>query len=264
MKIALAQTAVVQGGFDKNLRDAEELAVRAKNTGAKLVVFPEMFVGGFNYPLNLQALREGRNFALDVAQMAARAGIYIAGSMPALDAGMHLPSNRMILANPDGKIEMFYDKIHLFGVFKEDKYVSGGEKIKVEETGIGRAGLAVCYDLRFPEMFLNMALKQARIILVSSAWPHPRMEHIRILARARAIENQFFVVCVNQAGVEDFGTKQTRYGGESCAIDPWGRTLCECKPNAPDLAFCDIDFSEVEEAHAKIPALGDRKPEFYK
>ena len=264
MKIALAQTSVRQAAFDENLENAAAAAKAAKAGGAELVVFPEMFLGGFSYPANKLALDRGRNFEGDVARMARDAGIFVAGSVPARAERSDLPANRMLLANPDGGIEMRYDKIHLFGVFNEDKYVAGGEGLSVGDTPLGRMGLSVCYDLRFPEMFVQMALRDARLVILSAAWPHPRMAHFRTLARARAIEMQGFFVCVNQAGPEDFGAKRILYGGESCAVDPWGETLCECRPDEPDLAFCEIDYRKAAEARARIPALDDRKPHFYR
>lgn len=263
MKIALAQTEVKQAAFDENMQKTLNIAKEAARQCAELVVFPEMFTGGFNYPENKTALSAGRDFVRDAAKIAKEAGIFLAGSVPARADSSDLPANRMLLISPEGKIEMHYDKVHLFGVFNEDRHVKGGERLAVQDTPVGRVGLAVCYDLRFPEMFVRLALRDARLILLSAAWPHPRMNHFKILARARAIETQSFVVAVNQAGPEDFGIKEIRYGGESCAIDPWGKTLCECAPDRADLKFCRIDFDEVAKAKARIPALDDRKPGVY-
>ena len=264
MKIALAQTAPKQTSFDENLNAALDIAKEAASKCAKLVVFPEMFTGGFHYPENKAALATGRNFAEEVAQIAKQAEIFVAGTVPALSENSDLPVNRLVIATPDGKIETHYDKIHLFGAFNENKYVASGESIHVKETSLGRLGLAICYDLRFPEMFVNMALKDANLIILSAAWPHPRMNHFRTLVRARAIETQSFVVAVNQAGVEDFGVRKIQYGGESCAIDPFGETICECKADAPDLQFCKVSFKKNVKAKERLCALADRKPHLYK
>lgn len=264
MKIALAQMNTDQADFDANLKRARSFAANAKFSGADLVLFPEMFLAGFNYAANKKALLEGRNFVSELQELAKEIDICLAGSVPALNTGDGRPSNRMLLINPQGEVILDYDKIHLFGNFNEDKYIKGGEQLKLADTPFGKVGLAVCYDLRFPEMFAKLTEKGAEIILHSSAWPHPRMEHFSILARARAIENQNFFISVNQAGGEHFGLRQINYGGDSCAIDPWGRTLCQCKSDVPDIAFCEIKLDEIQKSRTAISAQKDKKNQFYK
>ncbi len=263
MRIAIAQTAVEQHRFAENLEHAREFAGRAAEGGAELVVFPEMFLSGFHYGENKKALLAGADFVWEVRSLARGLGIAVAGSVPALDPGMDRPANRMLLASPAGEVWGSYDKLHLFGVFNENRHVHPGRSIEVADAPFAKTGLAVCYDLRFPEMFVKMALRGAELIILSAAWPHPRMEHIRLLARARALECQCFFIFSNQAGVETFGPNAMHYGGCSAAVDPWGKALCECAADAEDLKFCDIDFGLVEKARRQIPALGDRRPDVY-
>ncbi len=264
MKIALAQIETKQACFDENLSTISAYTKNAKIGNAELVVFPEMCISGFNYALNKKALNAGRNFTEDLCKIAKENSIYLAATVPALSSNSELPANRLIFINPKGELEFHYDKIHLFGLFNEDKYVADGKEILVKKTNLGDIGLAICYDLRFPEMFVQLALKGAQIVILPAAWPHPRMEHLKILCKARALENQNFLVCVNQAGSESFGTKINKYGGESCVISPMGITLASAKADEAELIFCDIDLEQIEEVRRRIPVFKDRKPLVYK
>ena len=169
----------------------------------------------------------------------------------------------MILASNRGEEIASYDKIHLFGVFRENRHVACGGSIAVKDTPLGRIGFAVCYDLRFPELFVQMAIQKADLILISAAWPHPRMEHIKTLAKARAIECQCFVAAANQAGDEHFGSNKISYCGSSAIFGPLGETVCECKKDEEDLQIGEVDLSLADAARAKIPVLSDRRPDLY-
>ena len=263
MKIALAQTPASKGDIAENFETALDFARMAKQGGAKLAVFPEMFLTGFNYEKNLNALKDGADFAEKLCAVALNNSMYVAGSVPWLEPGAEKPSNRMILAGPRGDILAGYDKIHLFGKFKEDLHVAGGAAPGIVETPFGKIGLTVCYDLRFAELYVSMALAGAEIILVSAAWPAERIKHFKALALARAIETQCFVACVNQAGPEDFGKKKICYGGGSAVFDPWGETVCGLGEE-PGVETCRINMPLIEKSRAEIPALKDRKPQYYR
>lgn len=263
MKIALVQMHVEQSRFDENLKRACEAVKKAKSRGAEFAILPEMFASGFNYGENKKAIASGRNFVRDFLEIAKENKIFLAGTVPHLEENSPKPSNRMIFASPDGEILASYDKIHLFGVFHEDRHISCGNSIVVKKMPFANIGFAVCYDLRFPEMFVNIAQKKADLIVVSTAWPHPRMGQLRTLMRARAIECQCFLACVNQIGVENFGSNKIEYCGSSAIIDPFGDALCECKKDAEDLQIADIDFEKPKIAREKIPVLSDRRPDIY-
>ena len=169
----------------------------------------------------------------------------------------------MLFVGADGNDIARYDKIHLFGVFRENKYVKAGGEIVVADSPFGKIGLAVCYDIRFPDIFVRMAKLGAKMIILSAAFPHPRSEHWRILSRARAIENQCFFVAVNRGGTENFGERQIKYFGMSAAIDPWGGVIAECPQDAESLAFADINPDEVDNIRAQIPSFADRRDDIY-
>jgi predicted amidohydrolase len=142
---------------------------------------------------------------------------------------------------------------------EEDQYLVPGDHLTQAETRWGSLGLAICYDLRFPEIFRAYAIAGARMVLLPSEWPHPRLEHWRTLIRARAIENQMFVIACNRVGV----SKETTFCGHSAIIDPWGETVIE-GGESPTLLTAEIDVDRVEEVQKKIPVLRDRRPEIYR
>ena len=265
MKIAMAQMAVAQADFAANLAKAKLFAARAKGDGADMLVLPEMFACGFNYKKNAEYLAQHQDEMLAEIKNAAKDnGIFLCGSLPFLEQNQSAPANRMLLITPSGEIAAHYDKAHLFSLFRENIHSRAGNEIVVADTPFGKIGLAVCYDLRFPEMFVQMAKRGAKLVIISAAWPYPRLEHWRVLVKARAIENQLFVAAVNQGGTENFAGKTLRYFGDSQTIDPWGETVASCGTDAPDaLAFAEIDFAQVEEVRARIPAFKDRRNDLY-
>lgn len=265
MRVALIQMSVLQGDFAANIARARALAQRAKDGGADMAVFPEMFVCGFNYKANAAYLEaNGNSIEGGIAGIAASCGIWLCGSVPHADAPGARPSNRMLLINDKGEVCAFYDKIHLFSLFNENSHSAAGGGIEVAETPWGRVALAVCYDVRFPDIFTAMALRGAQCVVLSAAWPHPRADHWLALAKARAIENQMFVVAANQGGSENFGSRKIEYCGLSRVFDPWGEEVAGCPADAPDaVAFADIDLSACADARAKMPSLRDRRPDVY-
>ena len=265
MKIALAQIAVEQANFQANISVASDFASKASEQKADLVMFPEMFVCGFNYKANATFLMQHQEkLVADVCNIAKQNNIWLCGSIPFISDKNLPPHNRMLLIDNTGKICATYDKLHLFSPFNENKHVSAGNKITVAETPFGKIGLAICYDLRFPEMWTAMMNAQAQIVLLSAAWPHPRLKHWQVLTSARAIENQFFVVAVNQCGIENFGGAKAQYFGASSAISPNGDIIACCKTDSEnELAFAEINLEEIDSARRKIPVQKDRRIDLY-
>ncbi len=264
MKIAIAQIDVIQGDFNANLEKVENIAKRAKNENADIVVFPEMFLCGFNYKKNLEYLKEnGLRAEERLREIAKENAICLCGTLPHLEDDDKSPSNRFLFVDSNGEILSKYDKIHLFSVFGEDKYVKRGDEIVVAQTQFGKIGFAICYDIRFPDIFVRMAKRGAKVIIISAAFPHPRSEHWKILARARAIENQCFVVAVNRGGVEKFGQNEIKYFGMSAVIDPWGSIVLECPQDEESLNFATINLDEVDNIRSQIPAFADRREDLY-
>jgi predicted amidohydrolase len=166
--------------------------------------------------------------------------------------------NTAVLFDKQGELLARYSKVHLFRLMDEDRYLTAGADLALAPSPWGPLGLAICYDLRFPEMFRRYALGGARILLLPSEWPHPRLAHWQTLLRARAIENQTFVVACNRVGL----AKGTEFFGHSCVIDPWGETIIE-GGESEMLLSTHIDTRRVDAVRAEIPILDDRRPDLY-
>ncbi len=263
LNISLAQMEVANSQPEVNLRQGELLIAEAARRGSDLICFPEMWTTGFNWA-NLERLAGEHEKALErVARMAKDHGIWINGSLAAFTEDGKV-SNTSVLFSPAGERIATYRKTHLFSPLSEEKHLAAGKTLGLADTPWGLTGLAICYDLRFPELFRSYALKGARIVFIPAAFPYPKLEHWKILVRARAIENQMFMVAVNQVGREDFGPEGTvTYFGDSVIIDPWGRTVIEAGETGEALVTATIDLDLVEEIRNKMQVLADRRPELY-
>lgn len=174
---------------------------------------------------------------------------FLSGSM------LEMPGRRIFnsafVIGPTGKLLGSYRKIHLFPLTGEHRNFTPGNKIQVVKLPQGKLGLAICYDLRFPEMFRELSRRGARILFIPSAWPRERLDHFRALLKARAIENQCFVVAVNKCGPERDGLV---FAGHSMVLDPWGRILGEMGARKGILRMT-IDLGRVQEIRKRFPFL---------
>ncbi len=142
--------------------------------------------------------------------------------------------------------------------------MASGEKLVMTETPWAKIGLSICYDLRFPEMFRTYALKGAEMVILPAGFPHPRLDHWRTLLKARAIENQMFMVAVNQVGDEVLGGRfgTLSYFGHSCVIDPWGGFVAEAGEQEM-LLTVTIDLAKVSEVRNLMKIFRDRRTDLY-
>lgn len=229
---------------------------RAACDGADLVVLPELWLAG---AFDIHASKE---FAepLDGPLVAAFSDIAAQertwlhmGSFPERDAAGHT-FNTSVLFDPDGTIAATYRKVHLFGFDGgEPSVMSAGEDYVVVDTPLGKTGLATCYDLRFPEQFRALVDAGAESFLITSGWPTKRIEHWRVLLRARAIENLAWVVASNGVGIQN----GTALGGYSAVIDPLGEVVVEADGSQQVLTG-EVEVSTAQEWRDTFPALGDR------
>ena len=236
-------------------RVTEQVAELADS--ADLVVLPEMWaVGAFNAHLfmgNAQA-RDG-DFAQRMSELAKQGGFWLhAGSMPELHEGG--VSNTSLLFDPDGNLAAHYRKVHLFGFDEgEAAAVVPGDRIMTVATPLGTTGLSTCYDLRFPELYRMQCSAGATAFLVPSGWPAPRIEHWRLLCRARAVENQAVLVGCNavgrHAGVE--------MGGHSVIVAASGEVLAEAGSTDEEVITAELDPDSVQELRSAFPVLADRR-----
>jgi predicted amidohydrolase len=141
---------------------------------------------------------------------------------------------------------------------KEDLYLQPGSSPLVMDLPWGKTAMAICYDLRFPELFRRYALEGAQMVILPAEWPAERIEHWRTLVQARAIENQYYIVATNTCG-EIGGTV---FGGHSMLVDPWGKVLIEAG-DEPGLFTVEIELERVEQIRQRIPVFEDRRPELY-
>ncbi len=257
LTISLAQIDITLGDSAANLEKAAAWTAEAARRGSDLIVFPEMWTTGFDWD-NLDALAGQQEAVLaEVAALAKKHKLWLNGSMLALNENGQA-TNTSILYNPAGEQAALYRKIHLFGVMNEDQYLAPGQHLTTVETAWGQSGLAICYDLRFAEMFRSYALKGVNMVYLPAEWPLPRLAHWRTLLRARAIENQMYIVAVNRVGIEG----DYHFFGHSAIIDPWGNAIVE-GGESELLLTAAIETNMVAEVRRKIPVFADRRPELY-
>ena len=199
LSVAALQFNIKLGDIESNLNQATTGLKLVSAAGARLAVLPEMWSAGYDYRrLNDHAGETPRILEL-LCQLSRDQDMVIVGSLPE-KVGDKIFNTATVIDG--GKIKGSYRKLHMFSTMGEDRFLSPGDSTLVVPTSIGRIGVAICYDLRFPELFRKMALEGAEVICVPAEWPIPRQEHWRTLLRARAIENQLFVVAANCCGIQ--------------------------------------------------------------
>ena len=240
----------------ENLRRAELLAARAAAAGARLAALPEMFATGFSMAPervapHAGAIRDG------LADIARRHDLWLAGGYaePGPEGGR--PRNACSLVGPDGAEALRYHKIHPFSHAGEDAHYDGGRALPTATVEGLRVTALICYDLRFPEPF-RTAAERTDLFLVVANWPAARRDAWRTLLRARAIENQAYVLGVNRVGSGD----GLDYAGDSALIGPLGEVLATCAEDAGVL-LGTVDAASVVAARARFSFLADRRPEVY-
>lgn len=248
---------IALGDPRKNYARVQEWTAEAARRGAHIVVFPELWSTGYALDRG-QELSQALNTGLfaEVASLAGQNKISIVGSM--LEKRGSEIANSAAFMSPNGRVMGVYRKIHLFRLMDEDRWLQAGESPLAMDLPWGRTALAICYDLRFPELFRRYAVEGAKLILIPAEWPLARVEHWRTLLQARAIENQCYIVAVNTCG--DIGG--TVFGGHSMIVDPWGKIVVEAG-ETPALLNAEIEMDAVEEIRQRIPVFEDRRPELY-
>jgi len=255
--ISLAQIDVARGQPEENLEKARRWVAEARRRGSDIIIFPELWASGYDLPnADRYAAPLGEGIFAQVADLARQHGIYITGSL--LEAREGRVYNTAPLFDPRGELVGCYSKAHLFRLMEEEKYLAPGGEAPVFELPWGPTALAICYDLRFPELFRRYALGGARLVLLCAAWPHPRLAHWRTLLRARAIENQYFVAACNRVGQDESG----HFCGRSAVLDPWGEAVIEAGEQEV-LLTVTIDLARVDAVRETIPVFKDRRPEVY-
>jgi len=259
--VQLTSTADREG----NLATADRLTREAAAAGAELVVLPEKWAvlgtpeetAAGAEPFDGPALRWA-------AAIARELGIdLVAGSIAERVTGADRGSNTSVHFGPDGEEKAVYRKVHMFDVevggttYRESENEAPGEELVVSETAAGvELGLSICYDLRFPELYRILAVRGARVLVVPAAFTlATTREHWEVLLRARAIEDQAFVVAANQVGEH---AKGYRSGGRSMIVDPWGLVLAQA-PDSETFAIAELDLERQQEIRRTLPSLANRR-----
>ncbi len=283
--IVAAVQMVSKANVTENLQTAGRLIAAAANTGAALVVLPENFAVLDGGPLAQFAEREGDSngqIQKFLATQAARHQIFlVAGTIPLVSRPVQFSAEgnfsaevslitdgrvrpASLLFDPQGKQIARYDKIHLFDVevadkqatYKESRSFEPGDQVVAVDTPIAKLGLSICYDLRFPELYRRLQGLQVELITVPSAFTQVTgAAHWEVLLRARAIENQCFVVAANQGGVHN-ATRETY--GHSMIIDPWGEVIA-CLARGEGVVHAPIDLDKLHDLRRRMPVAKHRR-----
>lgn len=254
----------------QSLDEAEALVKTAAEGGARLVALPEnvSFMGSEADKAQRAEPLDGPTF-VRVAGWAKTHRIHLlAGSLPERSGDPDRPYNTSVLYSPAGKALSVYRKIHLFDValgsgatHTESDSVSPGTRLSLGPTTAGVLGMSICYDLRFPGLYRALARAGAKLLAVPSAFTVPTgRDHWEVLLRARAIENQCYVLAPAQVGKN---TDRRRTYGRSMIVDPWGTILAQC-PDRPSVAYADLDLEAVDSFRSKLPCLEHERPALYR
>jgi len=252
---AAIQFNITLGNVDANLDTATSALQQVAQKGAQLAVFPEMWSCGYDYRNMRAVANETPRVLQEIKNECSRLKMVTVGSLPEFDNGVIYNTAYVI---DKGKIVGSYRKLHLFSTMREDQFLGSGNQSLVVETSVGRLGIAICYDLRFPELFRKLAIEGAEIICIPAEWPKPRQEHWKTLLRARAIENQLFIIAANCCGIQG----KLDFTGFSQLISPLGNILEIAAEENIELV-AQFDFSEMEQYRKKIDILNDRRADIY-
>lgn len=268
MRVAAVQLTST-ADFDGNLERADRLTRAAAADGARLVVLPEKWSALGRGAAQVAGAQPIDGPAIAWARAVARElGIdLVAGSFSERIAGDERLRNTSVHVAPDGELRATYRKVHMFDVvvegtvYRESEHEEPGDELVLSATADGvELGLSVCYDIRFPELYRILAIRGARIFTVPAAFTVPTTrDHWEILLRARAIEDQAFVVAANQIGEHEPGL---RSGGRSMIVDPWGIVLASAADRECHIV-ADLDLEAQARIRRELPALANRRPRAY-
>jgi len=263
IKLALAQMASKRENKQENIKKIEEITVKAKEQGADLVIFPELFLTGYVVRDQIYELAEtipGPS-TQKMEQVAKETGMYIIFGMPELSEKTRATVfNTAVFIGPDGFIGK-YRKMYLptHSVFEEKRHFRPGYQVAAFDTPIGKIGMCICYDIFFPEVTRLTRLYGSQLIVCISASPAVRRSYFEILTAARALENTAFLAYVNLVGIED----GLQFWGGSRLVSPTGDVVVKAKYDEEDFVLCDVNFGDIRTAETFIPTLRDLRPELF-
>jgi predicted amidohydrolase len=268
--VSAIQITAIDGEKSQNVEKLFRLIDEAGARGSDLCVLPEMWTGiEFSNETGYREIAEPipGPITAELGKRARKYGMYLSGSMYENAAGTYYNTSPLI--SPDGAVLGIYRKTHLFDApnradippgFIESSKVGKGAAVDVFETNLARIGMTICSDLRFPELYRELALKGAEIMTCSSAFLSPRFDHWEFFLQARACENQCFIVAAGQYGKEP--KSGLAFVGRSMVVDPWG-TIVATASDAEGLVTAHIDLDFIAEVKRRYPLMEQRRPELY-
>jgi predicted amidohydrolase len=261
MKIAAAQISCVTGNPSVNVDKVRDFAARAQKRGAELIVFPEMTDTGYSMPaIQKHATTWDEGAVPEIQKIAKELSLAIVCGVS--ERQDDLIYNAQVFIDIGGNIIAKYRKTHLVTAAPLDErpvFTAGDEFVSARIDPF-KAGLLICYDLRFPEVCRNLAIEQnTNLFVVSSAWPWLRIEHLRAFALSRAIENQSYLIVANRVGIDDGVT----LCGTSAIIDPHGAILAAASVDREELIYADISREVVDLVRERIRVFDQRRPDLY-
>jgi omega-amidase len=261
MKIAAAQISCAPGDLKANVRKIRNFSAQAKKSGAELVVFPEMVDTGYSMPaIQEHATSWNEGTVPKLQETAKELSVAILAGVSDRDSSRVYNSQALIDAN--GKIIAKYRKTHLVTAAPLDErpYFTAGDGFASCKIDKFNLGLGICYDLRFPEFYRTLAVNHGTNVLInSSAWPFPRVEHLRILALARAIENQSYLILANRVGTDDGVT----FCGTSAIIDPYGVIIASASADREELIQGELSEEVINSVRNRMAVFAHRRKDLY-
>lgn len=258
INVSIAQFAITIGEPEKNLAAGLRLVEQAAAEGSSLIQLPELWVSGYDLENCVVHGRRTLEYIVLLQDLADKHNLVIGGSYITIRNGKYF--NSYLLFLPGQPIPRQYDKTHLFRLLDEDLHFTPGDHLTVVDLGWGKVGLAICYDVRFPELIRAYSNRGIDCLLVAAQWGKKRNEHWRTLLRARAIENQIFIVASNAVG----SIFEDELAGYSAVLDPWGTPVIEADPDQPALFTVELELPVIDRVRQSVPSQQDQRLALYK
>ncbi len=252
IKVACIQMDCESGNVKANLIKAGKMLAKAREKGAMLAVLPELFNVGYKLDILKSLDYDFCGTTAEISKLSKELDIHIAAGVFEKCDGRYY--NSVVVYNNNGELIEKYKKINLFSLSNEKEIFIPGNEIKTFNIKSFKFGILICYDIRFPELSRKYLNAGCSALIISSAFPFPRLEHWNTLLKARAIENQVYVIASNRVGKDG----DMQFLGNSCVIDPWGNVLIKKDETEEDVLVHDISTDEVERVRTFIPCIDDK------
>ena len=258
LKVLVIQNSAIIGNKDATISNAERLLDKYKDRKPDLIIFPEVWSVGWyckNFKKEAETLENSKTIEFLKECAINHNCIIIGGSFIRKINNEY--KNSCPIINRKGELSTIYDKMHLFSHTgsEENKYVTTGEELKLIDIGITKIGISVCYDIRFPEIYRAYSKAGAEVLINVAAWSNKKLEHWEIMHKARAIENQCFMIAADQTGKI---TEDEYNLGHSMVINPWGEVINSLKQEE-DCLYTEIEIDEVKKLRKSFPLISDRR-----